>query len=488
MKMLYLFPDTNVFVQCRDLHELDWSEYGEHGEVRLIVCRAVQREIERHKGRGNDRLGRRSRKVHSMFREIIVSDKAYKIVRESEPVVKLMFKPSCQPDPALAEHLDYTQTDDQIVGCVHSYREKNPPLDIRLLTHDSGPMASAQMLSIPFVSVPNGWLRPPELNDTERENNRLREEIAQLKDAEPRFSISAAASDGEEIDQLEFEWPSFERLSADEVRSLVESLKRRFPIATEFGPRQRKEEQPGEVGAILFNITRRFEPSSQQEIDEYAKSTYPEWLEGCEQTLRHLHAALEHNQKPVGFSFSATNKGSYPGKHVLVTITASGNFLVRPPRDSDDMDEETDSESSAQELSLPSPPRPPEERWTTGYERLFGAIGSLSDPLDLVSAPLIDTPMLRRDPNEFYYKPSRSRLPSQSFSLECEQWRHGMAAETFAGEVWVKPGTSVVRGALELEIHAENLRKRTKRIVQVRGQMKRFDVNAFAQNMIRKVS
>ena len=372
MKILHLFPDANVFVQCRDLHELDWSKYAEHDEVRLIVCMPVQQEINRHKGRGNDRLGRRSRKVHSMFREIIVSGNAYKVVRESGPIVKLLFEPSCQPDPALAGHLDYAQTDDRIVGCVHGYRERNPQWDIRLLTHDSGPMASAQMLSIPFVPVPNGWLRPPELNDTERENRRLREEIAQLKDAEPRFSISRVESDGEEIDQLEFEWPSFGRLSVDEVRSLVESLKRRFPIATEFGPGQTKEGQPREVGAFLFNVTRRFEPSSQQEIDEYAKSAYPEWLERCEEALRHLHAALEHNQKPVGFSFSATNEGSYPGKHVLVTITARGNFLVRPPRDSDDVDEEMDSESSTQGLSLTAPPRPPEGRWCLPKNPLFG--------------------------------------------------------------------------------------------------------------------
>ena len=73
MKILHLFPDTNVFVQCRALHELDWSEYEEYDEIRLIVCTPVQREIDRHKARGDDRLGRRSRKFHQMVREIIVA-------------------------------------------------------------------------------------------------------------------------------------------------------------------------------------------------------------------------------------------------------------------------------------------------------------------------------------------------------------------------------------------------------------------------------
>ena len=408
-------------------------------------------------------------------------------------MVKLLLDPSCQPDRALAGRLDYDEMDDRIVGCVYTYRNRNPQWDIRLLTHDSGPMATAQMLAIPFVPVPDGWLRPAELNDAERENRRLHDEIAQLKGAEPRFSISQTARDGNEIDLLEFEWPSFGALSADEVGSLVESLKREFPVATEFGPSETKGEQPRTVGAVVFNALRRFEPSSQQEIEKYTNTAYPEWIEQCEEMLRCLHGALEHNREPVVFSFSATNEGSRPGKHVLVTITARGNFLVRPPRESDDGDEETDAESSAQGLLLPSPPRPPKGKWTTGYgfpllrdmERLVERIGQGSDPFDFAVAPYIKPLTLRRDANAFYYKPNHSRTPSQSYSLECEQWRHGMTAEVFEGELWVEPDTSEVRGALEFEIHAENLHRPTKKVVQVRGETKPFDVNDFAQSMIR---
>ena len=40
---LCLFPDTNVFIQCRPLEELDWSDWADFEEVHLIVCRTVQR-------------------------------------------------------------------------------------------------------------------------------------------------------------------------------------------------------------------------------------------------------------------------------------------------------------------------------------------------------------------------------------------------------------------------------------------------------------
>ena len=48
-KILYLFPDTNLFVQCKPLQELNWSEWSDFTEVHLIVCRPVTREIDNQK-------------------------------------------------------------------------------------------------------------------------------------------------------------------------------------------------------------------------------------------------------------------------------------------------------------------------------------------------------------------------------------------------------------------------------------------------------
>ena len=493
MKILHLFPDTNVFVQCRALHELDWSGYAKYDEVHLVVCTPVQREIDQHKTRGNDRIGKKSRKVYSMLRELLVSGDDYKVIQDREPIVKLLLDPSCKPDQTLAGRLDYDQMDDRIVGCVYAYRKTNQQWDIRLLTHDGGPMATAQMLDIPFVPVPDNWLLPPEPTGAERENRRLREEIARLKDAEPNFSISHSDGDGKEIERLELEWPLYEELSVDEIGSLMRLLKRTFPVATDFGASETKWEQPRTARAVTFDAMRRFEPPSQQEIERYTSTAYPEWIEQCENLLRRLHDSLERNREPVAFSFAAVNEGSRPGKHVLVTITARGNFLVRPPRESDDGEEEKDTENSAQGLLLPPPPRPPKGKWTRGYgSPLFRNLGSMvgtarviSDPFNLAMARHVESLTLRRDPNAFYYKPNRSREPLQSFSLECEQWRHGMAAEVFEGELWVEPDTPEVRGALEFEIHAENLHRPAKMTVQVRGRVKPFDVNEFAQGMIR---
>jgi len=57
VQVLHLFPETNVFIQCRPLDELDWSAWAGFYEVHLVVCRPVQREIDNQKNRGNDRVG-----------------------------------------------------------------------------------------------------------------------------------------------------------------------------------------------------------------------------------------------------------------------------------------------------------------------------------------------------------------------------------------------------------------------------------------------
>ena len=54
--ILYLFPDTNLFIQCKSLKQIGWSEWSEYREVHLVVCRPVTREIESRKPEVTDGL------------------------------------------------------------------------------------------------------------------------------------------------------------------------------------------------------------------------------------------------------------------------------------------------------------------------------------------------------------------------------------------------------------------------------------------------
>ena len=205
---LCLFPDTNVFIQCRPLEELDWSEWKDFEEVNLIVCRTVQREIDRQKTRGTDRVGRRARKTNSMFRHIV--ENGYKVIREDGPRVKLILELSSVPSNGLKYDLDYSNPDDEIIGFLYKYKQQYPEADVRLLTHDTGPMMTAKSHNLPFVPVKDDWLLKPESNKVEKENRRLKEEINRLRKAEPQFRIKCVDENDTEVSALNIECQVYE--------------------------------------------------------------------------------------------------------------------------------------------------------------------------------------------------------------------------------------------------------------------------------------
>ena len=79
----------------------------------------------------------------------------------------------------------------------------------------------------------------------------------------------------------------------------------------------------------------------------------------------------------------------------------------------------------------------------------------------------------RRDPNAFYYKPNRSTNPEQSFSLECEQWRHGTEEKHVSGQLFFDLDKQKISGALVCEVHAENLPSPVRMTVPVEISIKR---------------
>ena len=485
MRILHIIPDTNLFIQCRPLHELDWSKWAEFDEVHLLVCRPVQREIDNQKARGNDRVGTKARSTYKIFREIILSEYDYKLIQEAKPRVKLLLAASCLPNPKLVDTLDYNKVDDEIVGCVHAYREQNPYHDVHLLTHDSGPMASAIMLSQPFIPIPEEWLLSPENNKVERENQRLKDELARLKKTEPNFTICCLDEGNNEIDSLKFEFPVYEPLTENEISTYMNSIKGRFPLATDFGPRQSMERTASGSLDRLLGVKKVFTPAPDEKITAYTKTDYPAWVEQCEKLLRHLHV-LEQEAHQEIFTFSVVNKGTRPGKDALITITAKGNFQIRPPKFKDADEDNSKQDDTAEMLSFPLPPKPPQGTWGNPHNLtgIFSAIKALTDPRLLPQAPPLDLSNRRRDPNKFYYKPRRSVVPVESFSIECEQWRHGTDGEYFEGEFCLDLNANEICGALECQIHAENLSAPAKKLISVRGTTKTVSICGRAERLI----
>ena len=125
--------------------------------------------------------------------------------RQAAPCVKLFVRTEIRPSDDLPETLNYDEPDDQLVGIVRSFISQNPGCDARVLTHDSGPLASAKMVGVPFAVIPDDWLLPPEQSESDKRIKSLEAEVARLRQAEPAFEIVGIDVTGTECDRLEIE-------------------------------------------------------------------------------------------------------------------------------------------------------------------------------------------------------------------------------------------------------------------------------------------
>ena len=300
-RILYLFPDTNLFIQCLPLERIDWAQWTDFDEVHLMVCRPVQREIDNQKNRGNDRVGQRARKTYQVFRNIAIGEDGYELIWEGSPRVELHLEALSRPSPELEDRLDYGKLDDEIVGCCHEYSREHSPADVRLLTHDGGPMMTARSLGLPFEPIPEDWILPPENSPAERENARLREEVNRLRKVEPEFLIRCVTDQGQEVEKLEFECQVFEPLTEVDISELIQKLKSRCPISKYFGPNERTRQGSSTTGSALERIVMQaraaevFVPASTQEIATYRDQDYPGWISRCQRIFANLHLALQRS-------------------------------------------------------------------------------------------------------------------------------------------------------------------------------------------------
>ena len=253
----------------------------------------------------------------------------------------------------------------------------------------------------------------------------------------------------------------------------------------------------------LLGITKQvFTPATPDEIAKYRDEAYTQWLEQCEQVLRQYHFLLQEEIPAMEFSFLAQNVGSRPATDALITIEACGSFQIMPPPFVDNDGQPNGDADEAQEpqpRKLSSPPDPPTGRWQTtmglddldqvGRSLRQMVVGSrnlemLINPPFVLPSPVVHTP---HDPNAFYYKPNRPSMPQESFSFECDQWRHGNEEEPFFGEIHVSPDQDAAKGALVCRIQASNLSKSVSKNISVRITVAHVSAFESAQTIVERL-
>ena len=479
MRIAYLLPDTNLFVQCKPLSELDWSPWSYYDEIHIIVTRPVQKEIDKHKNRGNDRTASRSRKAANLFRKIISTETGYELIEKKDQTIKVFLELQHKPDKELDTQLDYDDFDDRLVGIAYAFVKEKADEQVWVVTHDTGPLASGKMVKVKVFEIPEDWLLEPEPSAESKKIARLEEKIRNLEQREPNIVLLSLDENGNEVGEetaLQFEMTHWLPLTEDQLSELTSQIKSLFPMATDF-----QEPKPQGVASIesIMRFDSTYIPAAEEDITEYRQKKYPYWIKQCESILSNYHEFLQCQEAYPTCSFVGHNVGARPAEDVLVTFEAKGSFYLDiPERENDEKNDET--------VTLPPPPKPPKGVWRSVGD-IFGATNIASSLLTGFSHELtptigFDPGSIQNDPNEFYWE---ERKPlAKCLSLECRQWRHGKEnQETFEVAVFSNRGESG-QGMLECRIEAANATSTTTKRLRVKIIWKPISVLEKAQGFV----
>lgn len=437
----YLFPDTNLFVQCRQLAELDWSQWADFDRIELVLTRPVQAELDRQK-KAQGRISKRARMANAQLGRLL--HETFIEIRASKPQVRLVSRLDLRRDESLASELDYAERDDQLVGIVAAFAAAHSLADVQVLSADIGVLGMAKHVGVKFWQIPDSWLLPPEADAEGKRRHAIKAELERYRRAEPRFEARSNST-------ANFQIARFLPLSQDDLESLMERIRHHFPIATDFGEATPKTEPLSLGAASRFTIT-TYTPASAEEIATYVEASYPQWIEECEDRLRRVHLGLAWQEGFPALDFAIENLGSRPAEDAIVTFEAMGAFSLSAPNDNEQGD-------MSRNLVLPKPPEPPRGK-RREKPSLFGNL------LDYESARALQVremarmpPVQTTDPNAFYWYPARPNNPQAAINLQCRQWRHQVDPEVFTIVATFPRTPGTIKGAIRVNVHAANLTK-----------------------------
>jgi hypothetical protein len=425
---VFVFPDTNTFLQCRDIAELGWAEVFSEEDIHILVSRTVQREIDRLKTDGNKRRSSRARKTSAFFRSIIrASDETF-VIRDSKPRVTVGFPDNNSAKELLMrDELDRDYADDRLVAEALSFRDAKG-VEVCLLSSDTGVVLTAKHVGLKCEEIPDSWLLEPEPDPREKEIVDLRGRVETLEDRLPRISVSFLDSvDSSPIKSLEIPVCIYETLSEHRLDEIVEHHRKANPKKNFESP----EQQALDI-ATLGVFGNRL--PSREQIQKYTHEDYPKYLADVRNYFRGLPEQLAALSRQRSFQISISNEGGRSAEKTVVEIVALGGVLI--------------CEKLFEPTSVPKPPVPPEP---LRFDFLYADSGTGILARSLIM-PHVEG---RRDPHTFYRR-SRSEDFSDSREFTCEDFRHRIEPEVFLVTI-VAPGRGVTSPSLRVRVTAANL-------------------------------
>lgn len=461
---LIVVPDANVIIHGKSLVDLPWAELG-HAHIEVVFVPPMIRELDKLKSQ-TGRQNKIARQLSSEIRTLITAPGRQAEVRVAGPKVVKRVELQAVTD-AVSPTLRLEHADQALIN--YTLWLQKAGADVLLLTDDTICGTTAQEVGLPVHFLPEHWLRPPEPDESAKDNVRLRAEVQRLSSTEPKIELSFRDKAGAAVSKLEanlLRWPALEGHQVEELMSEVERL---CPPAASFErlkPRA-TDALAGHLAAFermslisAFSTRSVYEPATEEEIQHYRTTVYPSWLREVRKALEELHHRLEARTVWPGVIAVAENVGTRPAAEALLAIQARGAFELLNDESVDEDDEGESAKATTGHPELPLPPAPPRGRTKT-VDPLGIYHGLHGDPLATAPYHPLTLPQFSlpksRDSDAFYWRVGR-RDWTGLMELECASWRHGQAGLEFP--LRVRPGEKEKTNCLiEFSLHAHNISK-----------------------------
>lgn len=432
--MQFLFVDSNLFLQCRPMQDLDWDRLVGQDEVTILIPSAVLAELDKHKSDGNGRRAQRARAALTFLEKLLEAPDDTVILRSTPAKVIAKFAPEVSGD-------DSTSSDDSILFEVADLTRTKGRAAVSLVTDDTNLKVKAKRKGLRYFPVPNDWLLPAEPDERDKRVRRLEEEVALLKRQAPIIEIALR---GESI--IELLVPKYEPLTSVAIERLVGKITSKFPKKSDFSltPYERLSAQA--LG------THRLSPPTNTEISKYQDVDYPEWIKKLRGRLERLHISLRIRDTKVPATLLVKNSGAVPGEHLQIALTVSEGLLV-----SHQSHYEKIVEGLFRYPRAPNPPQAHQTSWTD--------LGKFPEFREVAPLYMPEVP-IQRERDEFYLKAGANA--DTKWIWACEKMRHGENSHEFSFIVGINAQAQPSGGQMTVEVSAENLPKPESKNFQIK--------------------
>ncbi len=315
------FLDTNVFLECKSIFEIDWSLLTNDTEISIYICFTVLDELDKFKTDQNNRRKKRASNSIKLLSQIFEQNFVISHRQQRFHLDVKMANNYTDEELKGLHGLDISRNDDMIIATIALFN-KSTNNNAILISHDLGIRLKGKQFFV-CNDVPSEWLLSEEKDGNQKEIEKLRAELLQAQKKEPQIECNLfinsvlLKNDIKEHITLTL----YDDLSNEQINNYMYRIESHCPRTLDYSIPYYEKQMKALSGY-------QYVAPSQSKIDDYNKN-YSEWL-------RHQKYVLEtfskkHNKTLLIFPIriELDNIGNVPAESFEIEFFSNSCIFLK---------------------------------------------------------------------------------------------------------------------------------------------------------------